>query len=408
MVGPVRFDRKRVYVYRSDYSESSLRQARGQTAAAAEEVNRGRLRVLRSLYRRFASPATCCRCVFHFPRRTDRGCAISGIFGDRGDVFKFFRATVSQQRTIGTFPSCLRACRCCSFLPRTSLASVRPPVARRVAWPKPFLWWRVAWPKPFRWCQGQPRQTRLRRFAAGRGTARRGFGDATSQVCLTYPLNGLRMEPAERKGYSYTLTGNPPGVVTVDGCEQLLSSLARDPSTTRGKGKAAVTACQQHIMSLGRLKLPCCRHEGRYWPAVRRDRAGSSAQGGHPVVQRRVSQNRRVIIAGTRAGGRIEPVEDGQIGFQHGLAVADPVILDVGQRPRRDLRDGVTLERQGKRWVLGERSPTEWAPPAGQQPFNGVNIPALDDEEPPLPKRVPSEEQRWLRILQHRPHVQLD
>ena len=98
MVGPVRFDRKRVYVYRSDYSESSLRQAGGQTAAAAEEVNRGRLVRLRGLCRRSASLATGCRCLFHFSRRAGRGCAVSVIFGNRGDFFKSFRATVSQRR----------------------------------------------------------------------------------------------------------------------------------------------------------------------------------------------------------------------------------------------------------------------------------------------------------------------
>jgi hypothetical protein len=104
MVGPVRFDRKTVYVYRSNYSESSLRQARSQTAAAAEEVNRGRLPRLRGLCRRSASLATGCRCVFHFSHRAGRGYAVSTILRNCGSFFKFFRATISQRRTIDAFP----------------------------------------------------------------------------------------------------------------------------------------------------------------------------------------------------------------------------------------------------------------------------------------------------------------
>ena len=90
-------------------------------------------------------------------------------------------------------------------------------------------------------------------------------------------------------------------------------------------------------------------------------------------------------------------MEDGQAVVQHRLAVADSIVLDIIKGLWCDLLNRISLVRQSERRILGERSAAEWAAPAGQESFDGMNITPLDDEELTLPKRVSPEEQRRFR-----------
>jgi len=103
---------------------------------------------------------------------------------------------------------------------------------------------------------------------------------------------------------------------------------------------------------------------------IQRNRTSAIAQCRYPVIQSRVRQGGLAGVPGVRVMYGFTPVEYGQVILHHRLAVADAIAFDILKNPRCHLEDGVSLMRQSEVWILGERSVTEWAPPAGQKPFD--------------------------------------